>query len=213
MAVVCFLFIYLFLPETMRTIAGDGSAQIGRVYRPPIPLVGRSVKRTAPLESARKAPMNPFPILLLPDIVLTLSFTGVVYAVNYTVTSTIASAFAVAYPQLSETVLGLCYLPTGLGMIVGSTFVGKLLDREYARLRAKAEAERGDEWKKGFRKEYARLRTMPGHLAVFIAALVAWGWFVEKRVSIGGPLVLQVVCEFRFFVYSLRSIFLTVLTK
>ncbi|KAK7408633.1 multidrug transporter [Neonectria punicea] len=191
MAVICFLFIWLFLPETLRAIAGNGSVPMAGIHRALLPLVGPRGKRQA---TAMQAPrqttsINPFPIFALPDIVITLAFTGIVYAVNYTVTSTISSAFAEVYPWLSETVLGLSYLPTGLGMILGSTCVGKLLDWDYARIK-KELAEGGGH--SDFPKERARLRTMPAHLVVFVMALIGWGWCVEKRTHMAAPLVLQV---------------------
>lgn len=164
------------------------------IYRATIPLVGPKHAASSPdtTASRKKAPINPFPILGFPDIVVSLVFTGVVYAVNYTVTSTISSAFAKAYPWLSETVLGLSYLPTGLGMIIGSTFCGKLLDWDYARMQEqyKASGSIGE-----FPIEKARLRTMPAHLVIFVAALLGWGWVIQERVHMAVPLVLQVICE------------------
>ncbi|KAH6880528.1 major facilitator superfamily domain-containing protein [Thelonectria olida] len=192
MAVVCFLLILLFLPETLRDIAGNGSIPTTGIHRAIVPLVGPreklSLSITPPMH--QKSPINPFPIFALPDILVTLVFTGIVYAVNYTVTSTISSAFAEVYPWLSETILGLSYLPTGLGMILGSTFVGKLLDWDYARIKRKL-AEQGSSG--DFPKERARLRTMPAHLVVFVLALVGWGWCIETRVQMAAPLVLQVI--------------------
>ncbi|KPM46500.1 hypothetical protein AK830_g155 [Neonectria ditissima] len=191
MAVICFLLIWLFLPETLRAIAGNGSVTMTGIHRALLPLVGPRGKRQAVVIQAprQKPSINPFPIFGLPDIVITLTFTGIVYAVNYTVTSTISSAFAEVYPWLSETVLGLCYLPTGLGMVLGSSCVGKLLDWDYARIK-KEVAESDDP--SDFPKERARLRTMPAHLVVFVVALIGWGWCVEKRAHMAAPLVLQV---------------------
>ncbi|KAH6962622.1 major facilitator superfamily domain-containing protein [Ilyonectria sp. MPI-CAGE-AT-0026] len=192
MAVVCFLLIWLFLPETLRAISGNGAVPMAGIHRALVPLVGPKGKRPADMIQGprQKGPINPFPIFALPDIVITLIFTGVVYAVNYTVTSTISSAFADVYPWLSETVLGLSYLPTGLGMILGSTFVGKLLDWDYARIK-KQMTENGG--LSNFPKERARLRTMPTHLVVFVMALVGWGWAVETKTHMAAPLVLQVI--------------------
>ncbi|KAH7139741.1 major facilitator superfamily transporter multidrug resistance [Dactylonectria estremocensis] len=181
-----------FLPETLRAIAGNGSIPMAGIHRALVPLVGPKGKRPddMPAAARQKTSINPFPIFALPDIVITLIFTGIVYAVNYTVTSTISSAFADVYPWLSETVLGLSYLPTGLGMILGSTFVGKLLDWDYARIK-KQLAESGSA--SDFPKERARLRTMPAHLAIFVMALVGWGWCIEAKTPMAAPLVLQVI--------------------
>ncbi|KAK1981614.1 major facilitator superfamily domain-containing protein [Colletotrichum cereale] len=197
MAVCCLLFILLFLPETLRSLVGNGSTSPGGVYMPLLPVVGRSRRkdRTPPRSkaagSAARPSINPFVILVYPDVAITLAFTGVVYAVNNTVVTTIASSFAGVYPWLSETALGLCYLPTGLGMIVGSTLTGKVLDWDYVRIKRRIEAS--DDGGVLFPKEYARMRTMPVLLVLFSGAVVAWGFCVDMGVHIAVPLVLQVV--------------------
>lgn len=78
-------------------------------------------------------------------------------------------------------------------MIIGSTVVGKLLDWDYVRIRARLGLEDSS---LDFPKEYARLRLMPVHLVLFVAATVGWGWCIEARTHIAAPLMLQVVCRF-----------------
>lgn len=74
---------------------------------------------------------NPFAILKNLDITLILFFNGVVNAVYYAVTATISTLFAEAYPFLSETQVGLCFLSIGGGMFFGSLASGKILDWEF----------------------------------------------------------------------------------
>ncbi|KAI8160838.1 hypothetical protein K4K49_008024 [Colletotrichum sp. SAR 10_70] len=181
-----------FLPETLRNLVGNGSVTLGGVYTPLVPVVGRSRKKqkTTPSKPGVRPSINPFVILVYPDVAITLAFTGVVYAVNNTVVTTVASSFARVYPWLSETALGLCYLPTGFGMIVGSTLTGKFLDWDYARIKKHVEESDGA---LEFPKEYARLRTMPVLLVLFSGAVIAWGFCVDKGVHIAVPLALQVV--------------------
>ncbi|CAI6329105.1 unnamed protein product [Periconia digitata] len=189
MVAVCLVFIAMFLPETLRAIAGNGSVPVPRHLRPIIPVVGR--KYTSPTASVNDAPprkkqsINPFVLFTYPDVLVLLSFTGIVYAVNYTVTATISSSFKEIYPHLSETVLGLCYLPTGAGMIIGSTLTGKLLDWQYAQCKAKS----GDR----FTIEYARLRIMPIYLVIFVAGVLGWGWSLQAHAHMAVPLIIGVV--------------------
>ncbi|TDZ68043.1 Itaconate transport protein [Colletotrichum trifolii] len=192
MAVCCLLFILLFLPETLRNLVGNGSITLGGIYTPFVPLVGRTLQKRKPSASKPgvRPSINPFVILVYPDVAITLIFTGIVYAVNNTVVTTVASSFAKVYPWLSETALGLCYLPTGFGMIVGTTLTGKLLDWDYARIKRRVEASDGPV---EFPKEYARLRTMPVLLVLFSGAVIAWGFCVDKGVHLAIPLALQVV--------------------
>lgn len=192
MVAVCLVLIVLFLPETLRSIAGNGSVPVPRRLRAVVPVVGRHRKATASsagdAESRAersKHSVNPFVLFTYPDVIVLLTFTGIVYAVNYTITATISSAFAKIYPSLSETVLGLCYLPVGAGMILGSTMTGKMLDWEYARIKSKLADDK-------FTIEYARLRTMPYHLTLFVVCVVAWGWTIQARAHIAVPLILGV---------------------
>lgn len=189
MVAVCLLCIALFLPETLRSIAGNGSIPVPHHSRPLVPIVGRKAVRedyvNDPSRAKPKQSVNPFVLFTYPDVIVLLTFTGIVYAVNYTITATISSSFAKIYPDLSQTVLGLCYLPTGAGMIIGSTMTGKMLDWEYARIKAKL----GE----NFTIEYARLRIMPFYLALFVVSVIAWGWSIGAKAHIAVPLVLNVM--------------------
>lgn len=194
----------------MRAIVGNGSVKPTTLYRPLLPIVGKG-RQTRPWNSIakrQKGLSNPFILFIYPDVIISLAFTGVVYAVNYAVTATISSSFATVYPYLSEIDIGLCYLSTGGGMLIGSTMTGKLLDRDYrvferkfaattaaaAAAAASADAEEETEATMAdFPIEVARLRTMPLHLGAFIASLIAWGWCLDKKVSIASVLVLQVI--------------------
>lgn len=129
-----------FLPETLRTIVGDGSIRTSFIHRPLIPVVGRNrfgIKPAPPPLTGKKFQIkmkNPFSILKNLDITLILFFNGVVNAVYYAVTATISTLFAEAYPFLSETQVGLCFLSIGGGMFFGSLSSGKILDWEFRRI-------------------------------------------------------------------------------
>ncbi|KAF7541657.1 hypothetical protein G7054_g383 [Neopestalotiopsis clavispora] len=190
MAGCCWIMLYIsFLPETLRTLAGNGSIPQTGIHRPLITVVGRgkqaAIPATLPL-STKKQSINPFILFTYPDVVIALLFTGVIYSVNYSIMATISSAFSDVYPWLSETLLGICYLPTGLGMIVGTQVTGRLLDHEYAKIK-KSHVEGP------FPKEYARLRTMPYHLIVFVMAVVGWGLSLGLSAHVAVPLVISVV--------------------
>jgi multidrug resistance protein len=206
----CFVLLLLFLPETLRALVGNGEIKPKMaIYRPVLPVIGEVEMETPDSEPKAtqlqtvKGTMNPFQLLTYPDIVLTLTYTGIVYAVNYTITATISSSFAKVYPYLSETSLGLCYLTTGAGMILGSTFIGKFLDFDYARIKRlyldeqdQSSMINSSSELENFPLEYARLRSMPLQIIIFSGCAIAWGWCLEKKISIAGPLVLQVACEY-----------------
>ncbi|KAL4956604.1 major facilitator superfamily domain-containing protein [Aspergillus filifer] len=144
---------------------------------------------------------NPFQLLLYPDVALTLTYTGIIHAVNYTITTTISSSFADIYPILSETALGLCYLAGGGGMILGSTITGKMLNRDYVKVKERY-AERStnsdgeiedDNSEESVPIEYARLRMTPILLFLLVGCVLAWGWLLQRKVHLAVPMVLQVI--------------------
>lgn len=101
-------------------------------------------------------------------------------------------------------------------MMAGSVAVGRFLDWEYGRVgralgkKKKTDnnegkeaigavsdnAGRGDRRKEveaGFPIEKARLRTMPFILMTFIACVVGYGWCLQAKINMAGPLLLQIV--------------------
>ncbi|KAF7979401.1 hypothetical protein HWV62_42510 [Athelia sp. TMB] len=198
-----------FLPETLRALVGDGSYVPSAIYRPLLPIIGRNRPVAENVEKPPKKPFaNPLVLFTYPDVMVILVFNGIVYSVFYGVTATISVLFQQAYPYLSESDIGLCFLAIGGGMIMGSAVVGKLLDRDYAAFKArmiKKIKEGSNETgmrpedvtkEENFPIELARLRTMPIYLGIFCAATIGYGWCLQARVSIAVPLVLHICMGF-----------------
>lgn len=209
-----------FLPETLRALVGDGSVPPRAIYRPIVPLVGRINPLAPRPPKPASAFKNPLRLLLNPDIALLLFSNGVVCAVYYGITASISTLFAETYPFLTEATIGLCFLPIGGGMVLGSSFTGKLLDKEFQRMKAqmmnvaegddKVRSQVEDEEDLRFPIEKvnsrlrledrhlpvsgpkARLRLMPFCLVIFVGSCVGYGWCLENRANIAGPLVLQI---------------------
>ncbi|KAK0246309.1 major facilitator superfamily domain-containing protein [Armillaria nabsnona] len=200
----CFVFIVLFLPETLRSLVGDGSVVPSKLYRPLIPVVG---KTTSDLSFARPPPKpfrNPLRILNNLDIVLVLSVNAVINSLYYGVTASMSTLFSEAYPSLNQTQIGLCYLAMGGGMLFGSYVLGRVLDREYGKSRRSVMAVQGlgnmEKSETGiednFPIEKARLRLVPFSMLIFAACCAGYGWCVQERVNLSGPLLLQVTIGF-----------------
>ncbi|KIK68315.1 hypothetical protein GYMLUDRAFT_153793 [Collybiopsis luxurians FD-317 M1] len=209
---VAFLVIIIFLPETLRSIVGNGSLSTSVIHRPLIPVVGRGRAETVKLDSSsphyrknRKFQMkNPFAILKNLDITLILFFNGTVSAVYYAVTATISTLFAEAYPFLSETQVGLCFLSIGGGMFLGSLSSGRILDGEFQRIQREVDRKRKTEaggvekqktgkYDADYPIEKARLRLVPLFMILFIGANLGYGWCIQRQVNISGPLILQFI--------------------
>lgn len=122
-----------------------------------------------------------------------------------------STLFQDAYAFLSEIDLGLIFLASGGGMIVGSISTGKVLDRDYqmikkqlidVRSRDHPEGNAGLDVEKEVVKEEnypierARLRSMPIYLVFFAATTISYGWAIHQGAHISIPLILLFVGEF-----------------
>lgn len=203
-----------FLPETLRSIVGDGSIKGPAFYTPLLPIIGRSHPPSILPKPPSQPFKNPLRLFLMPDVALLLFFNAIPYSVFYGVTASISTLFADAYPFLNETDLGLCYLAIGGGMLLGSYMNGMILDREYQTIKRQLERRAREDAEKDGQKvnveeqeeedvtkeetfpiEYARFRLMPVYFGVFVAVCAGYGWCLQFKVNMAGPLILQVVRE------------------
>ncbi|KZT34073.1 MFS general substrate transporter [Sistotremastrum suecicum HHB10207 ss-3] len=200
--------IILVLPETLRSLVGDGSIPPPRFLRPVIRF-GNYTTGNNSQRPPKKPWANPARLFVNPDVVLILLPNAVVCAVYYGVSTTISILFQQKYPFLTQTDIGLCYIAIGGGCIPGSYVNGKLLDRhykaaerEYKAKKAESSSENPEESEKprspfeqkmdvNFPLERARLQMIPYNLAVFVACTVGYGWSLEAGVHISVPLILS----------------------
>jgi hypothetical protein len=197
-----------FLPETLRAIVGDGSIPAGWIYTQPISLIGRH--RSARISSERPAPKpfkNPLLMFAYPEIFVLLIFNGTLYAVMYGVTASLSVIFEKVYPYLNQTEIGLCFIPMGLGMSVGSLLSGRALDSYYRKIRddlisqARIDSEKhvdpeAIEKDPSFPIEKARLQILPWVVFVYTICVIGYGWALQSRVTIAVPLILQFISKF-----------------
>lgn len=181
------------------------------VYRPLVPVIGRSHVSTSGAEKPPVKPFqNPLRLFTYPDVLLLLFFNGVVYAVFYGITASISVLFSRSYPFLSETDIGLCFLAIGGGMILGSLLTGRFLDKDYQTIKKQMIRKMEMDGEKDIRAEdvtneehfpieRARLRTMPIYLAVFSVSTIGYGWCLQTNVNIAVPLILQITSQFKPF--------------
>ncbi|KAF9550043.1 MFS general substrate transporter [Agrocybe pediades] len=196
---VCVLVTILFQPETLRHIVQSGRDNIFLIYKPVLPIIGR---RTPPKPrtavSTINVPKNPFGIFLVPDVLPLLYMGSVLFAIFYAVVVTISSLMLPAYPFLTETTLGLCFLSIGGGTVAGSALSGRILDFEYRRSKKKVEAKNANSTgsvdisrEENFPLEKTRLHLAPYLIVVSTALSAGYGWCLLKKVNIAVPLILQ----------------------
>ncbi|KAI8316358.1 Itaconate transport protein [Colletotrichum sp. SAR11_240] len=205
--------IITFLPETMRSIAGNGSIRLDGMYRPlaryirgdPEYVEQGSVKSSPRKKVTFMTFVEPLRLLIQKDILINLVFGGIIYAIWSMVTSSTTGLFKESF-GLNELQIGLCYLPNGLGTIVGSTIVGKLMNKDFAAAEAAYKSARNEQSKKklsskdvpaDFPIERARLQRLPWAVVIFVITTAGYGFSMAypSITSLGGwiavPLVLQ----------------------
>ncbi|KAJ3537795.1 hypothetical protein NM208_g6176 [Fusarium decemcellulare] len=208
----------IFLPETQRKIAGNGSVPLSGFHKPFIYFVKspkswtENREKTPPKRresiSFKKA-FSPLAYLFEKDIAILLAWGAIAYTAWSMVTSSTTTALLRGYPFLNEWQIGLCFLPNGFGCVAGSLSTGWLLDKSFKSAEARYRAEHGidDEQdvskKGGFPLVRARLRLMPYFSLALLFSLALYGPSFEfddlRRqftANLAAPLGLQFLIAF-----------------
>ncbi|TGJ80037.1 hypothetical protein E0Z10_g8724 [Xylaria hypoxylon] len=214
LAIYCGAFLVVLiisLPETLRTVVGNGSASPSNpIVRYPLTLYQRTTKikfttQAQPAQGAKKATIDiagPIRILFSKQAAPLIIFLAIYYAVWQMSITAVSVLFAEIY-NLSETQIGLTFIANGAGSIIGTLITGKILDADYKRVKAKHEAEislSGAETETeqsseeqnddvNFPLETARLRLLPVLALLQCASILVFGWTIRYHVHIAVPIV------------------------
>ncbi|TRM65928.1 major facilitator superfamily domain-containing protein [Schizophyllum amplum] len=191
----CALIIALFLPETLRVIVDNGRYLPPKISRPVFPILGRRVPKLPSRDLRALTFSNPLRILLNVDILALLVAFATVFAMFYAVTTSISSLFSDTYPFLTDTTIGLSYMTIGGGMMIMTVTFGKILDVDYQRLQRKMLGDAAGTLSKAevdanIPIEQVRLRLVRFVFPFYVALCIGFGWCLDRKVSIAGPLVL-----------------------
>jgi MFS family permease len=206
--------ILFFLPETLRTVAGNGTIPLRGIHKPLIWSCGSLGSQTHADErlSPRQRPkldwkkfVEPLKLLREFDIILSLVFSGVIFAIWMIVTVSTTGLFMKNF-GLKESFVGLAFIPNALGTIAGSTLIGNLLTEDFLNacsvyqkvhsLPSTAVISR-QSLPADFPLEHARLKRLPGLAVIFTITLSLYGFTLSypSLTSLGGwvaiPLLLQ----------------------
>ena len=217
-AVTLFLIILL-LPETLRSIAGNGTTVLTGFQRPLIDTF--KAKPTVHREPASKPTRRkvtfasiiaPLRFLFEKDVFVTLFFGSIIYTVWSMVTSSTTALFQARF-SLNNLQLGLVFLPNGAGCVAGSFLTGYLMDHDYGIIETRyrrangiADAVKLDKKSTaGYPVEKARLRNIWWIVIMFVASTAAYGFSLSLN-KIAVPLVLQFLIAYSATaVFSLNS--------
>lgn len=196
-----FVCVGLFVPETLRSLVGNGSG-----YANPTPTQWLARRRGLLDEDkieAKKASNGPRPKLNFltpfiyfaePDVFLILWLNGLAFTLFYCFMTSTTKQFSIHYPYLSELEIGVCFLSMGLGTISGSFLKGRLLDYDYRRVSKKFKRDFPDKPDSEFPIFVARLRSLWVNLIFMEVATLVYGWMFV----INAPLPVALVIQFIF---------------
>lgn len=185
------------MPETLRSLVGNGSG-----YANPTPSQWLARRRgqldeekiaQIKIANGSRRPMNflaPFIYLTEPDVAITLIFSGFLYCSMYTFMTSTTNQFTIHY-NLNELQIGLCFLCQGFGSIVGSFVKGKLLDRDFKRLKEKTVRENPDN--PDIEISFYKARLGGAYVSLFFVDVlpIAYGWAMHYNAPLPVALILQ----------------------
>ena len=153
-------------------------------------LTNKKLKILNPLQCAK--------IFFLKDAAPILLVHGLNYMIDYSVQTSIPSAFKDVY-HFNELEIGLSYLPRGIGIIIGGYTNGRLMDWNY-KITAKQvgyaiDRVHGDDIDQ-FPIERARTRGSYYLLSMMTCSVIGYGWTLNQRSHMVIALFLQFVQGF-----------------
>ncbi|KAJ3875570.1 major facilitator superfamily domain-containing protein [Lentinula edodes] len=182
------------LPETLHSIVGNGSILPKWYLRPLLPMLLPTKATTAgdpsSLSPVRRLDIfGPVRLLKQPDVLCCLALTGVCYMV-WQMSMVATSAQYSSQYHLNEFAIGLTYISNGIGELVGSLLMGRILDHEYRKQLRREATEEATSTNNVVLIGRARLYSLRLPIPMFIGSIVAFGWVIKVHTHIAVPVVL-----------------------
>jgi MFS family permease len=193
LALAILVVVLLFLPETLRSIAGNGSVRLSGIHQPLIVKFGlvkdwEVLPNDTNLEPRTKLSLATFvePLYLLKekDTLVSLIFGGIVFAIWMMLTVSTPGLFRTSF-KLNDLLIGVSFIPNAVGAIAGSTVMGNIMNRDFLYASSKYKAEHSlppskciktRDMPADFPLEHTRLRQLPIVLPVFVVTLSGYGF-------------------------------------
>lgn len=181
---LCLCLMTFFLPETSRSIVGNGSIRPSKHLRLPL---GNSMCHWKDDDTHAKQklripnPMRSLTILIRRDNAVIIVACGLLYVV-YTCINTSLSVLFIDIYKLNQWQAGLIYLPFGIGGTISTSFSGRLLNKAYRNARTNqglsTDKAVGDDLDR-FPVEKARLQVIWTPMLFTTCSVVAFGWVLH----------------------------------
>ena len=190
----------LFLPETSRSLVGNGNL-------PPVHWMSRSLYSlivhrgscfvSVNQEKARISIPNPLSCLVAlanRSNLIVIIVGGLQYMVFGCLAASLSAQMITTY-SLNYLTAGLVYLPSGVGGISAAYLTGKLLDYEYRHIAQKhgLPVSKSSNEISDFPIEEARLHSVFYFITISAITTVGYGWALQARTHIACPIVMQFV--------------------
>ncbi|KAI6091851.1 putative MFS transporter [Hypoxylon rubiginosum] len=211
-----FFILFTFLPETGRNVVGNGSIPAPWWNMSLVAYVKQRRRRRqaegVDLESAklpRKRP-NPFAALRIlgeKGACITLLCSSLMYGGYYMLLTTLSSELSSRY-GFSSVIIGLCYLPIGVGSLSYRYTGGFLLDwnfRRHAKAAGVVISHNRQQDMDTLPIEKIRLQVSLPFVYLSSALVIAYGWAMETKSSLAGIEVSLFFCGV-FFTASLNGL-------
>ncbi|KAG4288563.1 hypothetical protein FPRO06_06215 [Fusarium proliferatum] len=148
--------------------------------------------------------IEPLTYILRKDVLVLLSWGALVYTIWSMVTSSTTTVLLKTFPDLTQWQVGLCFLPNGIGCVIGSVCTGQLMDRAFKRAEARYKQEHGlvnvdVKSCRDFPFERVRLSLLPYFSVIFIVSVGLYGpsyEFNDLRRHFAGNLVASLGLQF-----------------
>ncbi|RAK81365.1 MFS general substrate transporter [Aspergillus fijiensis CBS 313.89] len=214
---------FVVIPETARSIVGDGSVEpVGWWRRPLVQNVQRGLSRDRDSRHTHTYEKDPSPtggtekrridtaeilraftLLGEKDALILVIFTSLFYAGVTAMWATTGSHFANMY-RLSTLEVGFSFLPYGIAGAIGSILSGRVLDFNYTRIQTQLRQQTrnledpskdpsGDD---PFPYECARLQIAVPFALLASVSLLSYGWIIQTHCSLAAALVFQSLIGF-----------------
>ena len=204
---IVFLIILISLPETCRKIVGNGSIPARPWNMSLLSYLCLRRQRNAGIEvqqtsrfghMARPNPLNVIYIIAQKECSMIMVYAGTLFSGLSMVFSSMPSQFAEKY-GFNTLQIGLCYIPTGLGSILASLLVGRLLNwnfRRHARMLGMEIVDRKQQDLTNFPIEAARLQVILPLVYIAAATVISYGWVMMNHTTLAGPVILLFLSTF-----------------
>lgn len=183
--------IALSLPETNRLLVANGSVAPPKYSHALIPGIMRPWKRHQGLAPSLEPPKRRIPnplqslrVLGRKDAAVNIVAGAILYTVFSCVHTSLSTMFVKVY-GVDQLQAGLVYLPYGIGAVLSTLTSGKQIDHDYRTIAKRhglaINKVSGDDLLQ-FPIEEARMRSVFTPTVLSLAAVIAYGWLVDKGV-------------------------------